>query len=117
MVINSPLNLQNHLKDRTQDYLILVFTDASSKHEPRSTDWMRFDSSRFRTVPLNDTHASRYYRIMKVLETLAAAFFRTFGITEPSERGRRRAAQFIFALFILIILSFIAAAAILFHMV
>jgi hypothetical protein len=54
---------------------------------------------------------------MKFLETLAAAFFRTFGITAPTERTRRRAAHFIFAVFTVLVLSFIAAAAILFHMI
>jgi hypothetical protein len=54
---------------------------------------------------------------MQFLEAVAAAFFRTFGITEPTAKTRRRAAQFIFVLFTVILLSFIAAAAILFHMV
>ena len=52
---------------------------------------------------------------MGILEVLALAFFRTFGITEPSEQQLRRAAWFLLIMFTLIALSFIAGAAILFH--
>lgn len=37
---------------------------------------------------------------MKILEALASAFINTFGITQPTERTRRRAAWFILALLI-----------------
>jgi hypothetical protein len=53
---------------------------------------------------------------MRLLEALAGAFFRTFGITEPTEQTRRRAAWFILGMFTLIILAFFIGGAILFHM-
>jgi hypothetical protein len=53
---------------------------------------------------------------MRLLEALALAFFRTFGITEPTERKRRMAAYFLAGVFSAITLCFITAAAILFHM-
>lgn len=37
---------------------------------------------------------------MKLLEALASAFINTFGITQPSDELRRRAAWFILALLI-----------------
>ena len=37
---------------------------------------------------------------MRLLEVLAAAFINTFGITQPTEKTRRRAAWFILALLI-----------------
>ena len=37
---------------------------------------------------------------MKLLEALASAFINTFGITQPTEAARRRAAWFILALLI-----------------
>ncbi|MGI4828426.1 MAG: hypothetical protein ACRYFU_09595 [Janthinobacterium lividum] len=38
---------------------------------------------------------------MKFLETLASAFINTFGITQPTDEARRRAAWFILGLLIL----------------
>ena len=35
---------------------------------------------------------------MRLLEALAAAFINTFGITQPTERSRRRASWFIAAM-------------------
>jgi hypothetical protein len=52
---------------------------------------------------------------MYLLEALAGAFFRTFGITEPAPQTRRRAAWFILAMFTLILLGFVLGATILFH--
>ncbi|MBW4037822.1 MAG: hypothetical protein HIU91_02920 [Acidobacteria bacterium] len=52
---------------------------------------------------------------MRILEILAMAFFRTFGITEPSDRKLRSAVWFLLAMFTAIILCFIIGAAILFH--
>lgn len=40
---------------------------------------------------------------MRLLEMLATAFINTFGITQPSEAMRRRAAWFIFAMMTLTI--------------
>jgi hypothetical protein len=53
---------------------------------------------------------------MQLLEALAGAFFRTFGITEPTPQTRRRAAWFILTMFTLILVGFGIVAAILFHM-
>jgi hypothetical protein len=53
---------------------------------------------------------------MSLLEVLALAFFRTFGITEPSERKLRGAAWFLLAMFAGISLCFLAGAAILLHL-
>ena len=52
---------------------------------------------------------------MRLLEALAGLFFRTFGITEPTEHTRRRAAWFILAMFSVIIVAFFIGGAILFH--
>ena len=38
---------------------------------------------------------------MRLLEILAAAFINTFGITQPTEATRRRAAWFIFGMLVL----------------
>jgi len=57
-----------------------------------------------------------YAQDMRLLEALAGAFFRTFGITEPTEQTRRSAAWFILGMFTLIILAFFIGGAILFHM-
>ena len=40
---------------------------------------------------------------MKLLEALASAFINTFGITQPTEKTRRRAAWFILALLIVMV--------------
>jgi hypothetical protein len=39
--------------------------------------------------------AQAYHPVMRLLEALASAFINTFGITQPSDRTRRRAAWFI----------------------
>jgi hypothetical protein len=39
---------------------------------------------------------------MRLLEALASAFFRTFGITQPSAETRRRAAWFLLGLLVVI---------------
>jgi hypothetical protein len=38
---------------------------------------------------------------MRLLEALASLFINTFGITQPTDQTRRRAAWFIFALLVL----------------
>ena len=45
-----------------------------------------------------------YTEPMRLLEALAAAFINTFGITQPTEAARRRAAWFILALLVLTVL-------------
>ena len=42
----------------------------------------------------------RTLSIVRLLEALAAAFINTFGITQPTDAGRRRAAWFILGLLI-----------------
>jgi len=42
---------------------------------------------------------------MRLLEALASAFFRTFGITQPSVETQRRAAWFLLGLLVLVVLA------------
>jgi hypothetical protein len=42
---------------------------------------------------------------MQVLDALASAFINTFGITQPTEKSRRQASWFIFALMVLTIVA------------
>jgi len=42
---------------------------------------------------------------MRFLEALASAFFRTFGITQPSPEMKRRAAWFLLGLLVLVLLG------------
>ena len=69
------------------------------------------------SINRSSTPARRAYpQDMRLLEALAGAFFRTFGITEPTPQTRRRAAWFILGMFTLIVVGFLTAGAILFHM-
>jgi hypothetical protein len=52
---------------------------------------------------------------MRFLEALAAAFINTFGITQPSEQTRRRAAWFIVGMLALIVIMIAAIGVLLFH--
>jgi uncharacterized BrkB/YihY/UPF0761 family membrane protein len=52
---------------------------------------------------------------MRFLEALATAFFRTFGITQPSDQMRRRAAWFLLGLITLIVLAIGTGCIIVFH--
>ena len=52
---------------------------------------------------------------MRFLEALATAFFRTFGITQPSDQARARAAWFLFGLMALIVAGISIATIIVFH--
>jgi hypothetical protein len=52
---------------------------------------------------------------MRFFEALATAFFRTFGITQPSDQARTRAVWFLFGLLTLILLSIGTATIIVFH--
>jgi hypothetical protein len=56
-----------------------------------------------------------YHQDMRFLEAIATAFFRTFGITQPSEQRLRRAAWFLFGLMTLIVVAIGAACTILFR--
>ncbi len=52
---------------------------------------------------------------MHFLEALATAFFRTFGITQPSDQARRRAVFFLFGLLALVLLTLVTGTIIVFH--
>jgi hypothetical protein len=45
---------------------------------------------------------------MQLLEALASAFINTFGITQPTDKTRRQAAWFIFALMVLTVAAVLA---------
>ena len=42
---------------------------------------------------------------MQLMEAFAAAFFRTFGITQPSDRARRGAAWFLLGMLLLVLVG------------
>ncbi len=50
----------------------------------------------------------RTLNFVKLLEALATAFINTFGITQPSDAMRRRAAWFIFVLLIVMLFAVFA---------
>jgi hypothetical protein len=52
---------------------------------------------------------------MHFFEALATAFFRTFGITQPSDQARRRAVWFLFGLLTLVLAAIATATIIAFH--
>jgi hypothetical protein len=52
---------------------------------------------------------------MQLFEALASAFFRTFGITQPSDQTRRRAAWFLFGLLGLLLVAIGTLTIIVFH--
>jgi hypothetical protein len=52
---------------------------------------------------------------MGFLEAIATAFFRTFGITQPTEAKRRRATLFFFGILILIVFAIATATIMIFH--
>ncbi len=53
--------------------------------------------------------------VMRFLEATAIAFFRTFGITQPSQEMLRRAVWFLVGLTSLILLAFAIGALLVFH--
>jgi hypothetical protein len=72
----------------------------------------RFFTARFLTPSV----APRaYHQAMQLFEAVATAFFRTFGITQPSDQARRRAAWFLFGTLTLIVIGIFAIAGILIH--
>jgi hypothetical protein len=70
-----------------------------------------------RTPPIRRTpgYATAYPQGMRFFEALATAFFRTFGITQPTDQMLRRAVWFLFALFALIFVAIGTATVIIFH--
>jgi hypothetical protein len=53
---------------------------------------------------------------MRLLEAIASAFINTFGITQPTDEKRRRAAWFILGLLALLLAVVVAAGTLIFHM-
>jgi hypothetical protein len=60
-------------------------------------------------------NATAYHRGMRFFEALATAFFRTFGITQPTDQMLRRAVWFLFALFALVFVAIGTATIIIFR--
>jgi hypothetical protein len=60
-------------------------------------------------------NATAYPQGMRFFEALATAFFRTFGITQPSDQMLRRAVWFLFALLALVVVAIGTATIIVFH--
>ena len=54
-------------------------------------------------------------RAMNLLESLALAFFRPFGITEPPAKARRGAAIFLLGMLIAVVVGLCGAAYLLIH--
>jgi hypothetical protein len=52
---------------------------------------------------------------MRLLEIVADAFINTFGITQPTEKARRRASWFIAGMLALVVALVAVAGALLFH--
>jgi hypothetical protein len=63
-------------------------------------------------TPPNPTE---YDQAMRILEALATAFFRTFGITQPSDQALRRAVWFLFGLLAVIVFALGTATIIVLH--
>jgi hypothetical protein len=59
---------------------------------------------------------ARSIAIMQLLETLAVAFFNVFGITQPSDATRRRAAWFLFVMLLLVAAGLTAAGMTIYHL-
>lgn len=54
---------------------------------------------------------------MNLFETLAMAFFNIFGITQPSDKARRRATWFLFGMLLLVVLVIALAGYALYHLI
>jgi hypothetical protein len=63
-------------------------------------------------------HASpqRILVLMQLLEALATAFFRVFGITQPSDATRRRAAWFLLGILLLVVAGLTGVGVLLYHL-
>lgn len=77
-----------------------------AKHSQKSADYrVRSNLSSAATHP-----SSRMDSSMHLLYALADAFYRTFGITEPAEHARRRAAFFFLFLLLLVPVAIVLVA-------
>jgi hypothetical protein len=54
---------------------------------------------------------------MNLFESLASAFFRTFGITQPSDRARRGAAWFLLGMLLVVLVVLCGAAYVLLRVI
>jgi hypothetical protein len=73
--------------------------------------WMQQLPSGF---PLSPAHRD-YDEPMHLFENMACAFFRTFGITQPDNQTRRRAAWFILALLVVAFCGVSTVGAVVYH--
>jgi hypothetical protein len=79
-----------------------------------------FFTARPRKCPIRESiptpsESSEYDQAMRLLEALATAFFRTFGITQPSDQALRRAVWFLFGLLAVIVFALGTATIIVLH--
>ncbi len=61
--------------------------------------------------------AAAYHRLMPLLEALASAFINTFGITQPTDKTRRRVAWFILGMLALVAAALVAIGSLLLHFI
>ena len=54
---------------------------------------------------------------MRLFESLAEAFFRSFGITQPTPQARRRAAWFLLILLVLVLIILVSLGLVLSHFI
>ena len=66
-----------------------------------------------RRILENRSISTGYHHPMRLLEALASAFINIFGITQPTEKTRRRAAWFIFCLLLMVLALLIVGATVL----
>jgi len=62
------------------------------------------------------THARTTIDSMRLLEALTSAFINTFGITQPTEKTRRRASWFILSLLVVALIVVCAIGSIFYHL-
>ncbi len=66
-------------------------------------------------APATVRAGTAYHEAMNLLESLAGAFFRSFGITEPTDKARRGAAIFLLVMLIAVVVGLCGAAFVLFR--
>jgi len=77
---------------------------------------MRIFGEPMRTLPSRRAGPAAYHRHMQLIESLASTFFRVFGITQPSEQMRRRAAWFLLGMLTLMAVAVSAGGVLLYHL-
>jgi hypothetical protein len=71
---------------------------------------------RFATITRRIRTQGLYHNEMQLLEALASAFINTFGITQPTDAKRRRAAWFILGMLSLLLIGVGIGGVLIFHM-